>query len=295
MKTIVKISLASVLTAWALAVNSFGDVTSFPELLSGKTVPLTLKMKDLNDEWRRINVGPVASSAGGVSAIYSAMLGGAAGGGVYYTKGQTVTIGGEAYLIAYHATAKATDPASLQQLMRGGQMPEAEKPTAQTSLALSLLNMRLTGSFNDIRPFNFDFETTGSESALATEDEKRVQETNSASLTNLRKLGTALLTYERERKVLPLFDDARTAQEELVLYVSGKEVFLQPETKKPYQPNPALSGKKRADFDKPAETVVLYEATASADGTRGVLFLDGHVERCPEAKWKRLKQDARLP
>lgn len=295
MKRIVRIPIAMLLAACALAANSFGDVTSFAELLSGKTIPLALKLKDLNDEWRRINVGPVSSSAGGVSAIYSAMLGGMAGGGVYYTKGQTVTIGGETYLIAYHALAKTADPVALQQLMRGGQMPEAEKPTAQTGLALSLLNLRLTGSFNDIRPFNFDFETTGNESALATEDEKRAQEINSASLTNLRKLGTAVLTYERERKLLPLLNDTRIAQEELVLYVSGKEVFIQPETKKPYQPNRALSGKKSADFDKPAETVVFYEATASADGTRGVLFLDGHVERCPEAKWKRLKQDAQLP
>jgi hypothetical protein len=174
-------------------------------------------------------------------------------------------------------------------------MPEPEKLTAQTTLSLSLLNLRTTGSFNDIRPVNLEFETTGNEAALATDDEKRAQEIGDASLVNLRKLGTALLTYERERKVLPLLTDVRTAQEELVLYVSSKDVFVQPDTKKPYQPNPSLSGKKLADIAKPEKTVVFYEATAASDGTRGALFLDGHADRVPERNWKRAKQDSQIP
>jgi hypothetical protein len=289
-----KIQVAAMLMTLTLTGTVLGQGMSFQELLSGKTVPLTLKLKDLNDEWRRINLGGSSGGAGAL-AIYSAMFGGGLGGGVYYTKGQTVTVGGETYLVAYRAQTKSPDMASMQQLMRSGQMPEPEKPTAQTTLSLSLLNLRTTGSFNDIRPFNLEFELTGNETALATEGEKRAQEVNDASLSNLRKLGTALLTYERDRKVLPLLTDVRTAQEELVLYVSSKDVFAQPETKKPYQPNPSLSGKKLADIAKPEKTVVFYEATASPDGTRGVLFLDGHADRIPENNWKRIKQDSQFP
>ena len=32
----------------------------------------------------------------------------------------------------------------------------------------------------------------------------------------------------------------------------------------------------------------LYEPNAAPDGTRGVLFLDGHVARLLEAEWERL-------
>lgn len=283
------------MTILACAPAGFGQGTSFEELISGKNIPLSLKLKDLNNDWRRVSVGAPAPSAGGVSAVYSAMFGGMLGGGTYYTKGQTMIVGGETYLVAYRAQIKPPDTANLQALMRSGQMPEPEKPNAQTSLALSLLNLRTTGSLNDIRPFSLEFEMTGNEAALATEDEKRILQSNEASLANLRKLGTAVMTYERERKVLPLLTDARTAQEELVLYLSSKDVFVQPESKKPYQPNPSLSGKKLADVASPEKTVVIFEAAPSADGTRGALFLDGHAERVPETNWKRVKQDSRIP
>ena len=80
-----------------------------------------------------------------------------------------------------------------------------------------------------------------------------------------------------------------------MLYVSNKSIFAHPESKEPYQPNPVLSGKRLLDISKPEQTVVFYEASAATDGTRGVLYLDGHVERVAEVVWPRLKQASRAP
>ena len=62
------------------------DGPQFP-LLDGKTAPLTLKLKDLDSNWR------VFSASGGNS--YLDLIAGAmgAGGGKVFTKGETVTVG----------------------------------------------------------------------------------------------------------------------------------------------------------------------------------------------------------
>ena len=102
-------------------------------------------------------------------------------------------------------------------------------------------------------PFNLEAEISGVE-APAAEDDKGQQESNEASLKNLRLIGTALLTYVTERKVLPVMTDAKAVREELVLYLRSPEVLVQPSTKTAYQPNSILSGRKPSDFDKPEKT-----------------------------------------
>jgi hypothetical protein len=45
----------------------------------------------------------------------------------------------------------------------------------------------------------------------------------------------------------------------------------------------------------PFETVVLYEARPAADGTRGLMFSDGHAKRVTEAEWPELKRISKIP
>ncbi len=289
---------------WLMVLIALAGVTgpaiaqtmTFAEAFSGKQFPLMLRLQDLDESWRRVTL---SAGVEGISAatMYRAMLTGSFSPGVYYTKGQTVMLGGENYLVAYRAQSKQmADAQVLAQAMRGGGTPpEPEKPTAQTTLCLALLNVRTTGSFNDIRAFNLDAELTGGEAGPVTEEDRRAKETGEASLKNLRKLGTAVLTYERERRVLPLLTDAKTAQEELILYVSQRDVFSQPDTKKAYTANPTLSGRKLADIANPERTAVFFEAAAGGDGLRSVLFVDGHADRVTEPQWKRIKQDSGLP
>jgi hypothetical protein len=58
----------------------------------------------------------------------------------YYTKGETVTVGSETYMIAYHFH------------------PTLDKITAVAELTLSLLNLRTIGSLNNIHEFNLEQE-----------------------------------------------------------------------------------------------------------------------------------------
>lgn len=292
MKRILILGLALGLAPLAPA----AEPATFEQLLAGKEYPLSLKFKDLDGNWRRFSANAGADAANVVRAMYGAAAG---GGNLFYTKGQTVSVGGETYLVAYRVQTKAMDMAGIQvamqaAMMRGGQPPEPEKPTAMTSLALTLLNLRSTGSLADIRAFNLEAEITGTE-APSGEEDKHAQEVNDATIKNLRQIGTALLTYVGERKVLPVLTDAKAAQNELVLYLRSKDVFNQPGTQKPYQPNAALSGKKPSEFEKPDRVAVFYEPAASADGLRACLFLDGHAERVAEQQWKKIKELSQIP
>jgi len=286
--------LRALLLLALLAGPAAAQPLTLAEALSGKTLPLTLKLKDLDETWRRLSVGEGGAALNPLAAIYGARAGALMSAGVYYTRGQTVAIGGENYLVAYTAQTKPLDVSKLSALLRSGQPAEPDRPTVQTTLALALLNLRTVGSLTDIRPFNLDYELTGNEAAAATAEEKRLQELSDASAKNLRKLAAAVNTYAGERKVLPLLTDARTAEQELVLYAGAPDVFVQPQTKQPYQPNPALSGRKPADFQNADQVVLFYENAPAADGARCVLFLDGHVDRLIEQQWKRLKEAAHL-
>ncbi len=278
------------LLALATTVSAREEPVSFKELLSGKTVPLTLKLKDLNGDWRRVSVGGATEAANPIRA-YTALLGLGAGGNSYYTKGDTVTIEGETYFIAYRVQTKLMDYAAL---MRGGmrpdQMPKPEPPTPDSLLTLSLVHLRDAGSLNDIRPFDLETELTGGDTSPAALEEAREKAAQATGLQNLRAIGVALLAYARDGdKSLPPMQDAAAAKKALQPYTKDDSVFTPPS-----QPNPSLSGKKLANFPKPEETVAFYENKPTND-TRGVLFLDGHTERIAETKWPALKKISNIP
>jgi prepilin-type processing-associated H-X9-DG protein len=41
--------------------------------------------------------------------------------------------------------------------------------------------------------------------------------------------------------------------------------------------------------------VVFYEPNPAADGTRGVVYLDGHVSRVKAEDWARVKKQSKIP
>jgi hypothetical protein len=109
-------------------------------------------------------------------------------------------------------------------------------------------------------------------------------------------LGLAVLMYAQDyNDTLPPMKDAITVQTALFPYVKNTMLFAHPSTHEPYLPNPALSGKRISQIRHPSQMVVLYEPSPEADGTRGVLFLDGRARRIPEAAWPRLKQTSKIP
>ncbi len=77
-------------------------------------------------------------------------------------------------------------------------------------------------------------------------------------------------------------------------YVGDERLFANPETALPYRWNEILSGKKPAHIINLQSFAVFFEQFPSRDGTRGVLFLDGHVERVIPAHWLRIAKASKL-
>ena len=116
--------------------------STLPDVLSGTRFPLSLRFRDLDAAWRRVVVGgqtpPAAGQAPGAGEV-----------GVYYTRGETVAVGAETYLVAYRQ-----DPATRARPAGGA----APRRTLDTLLLLSLLNLRTSGDLHDIRPVNVQRE-----------------------------------------------------------------------------------------------------------------------------------------
>jgi hypothetical protein len=90
---------------------------------------------------------------------------------VYFTQGKTVTVNNETYVIAYRVNSQGEE-VKLQTMLENVfsmATPDCanltEKLTPETSLTLSLLNLRTIGSLNNIRPVNREEELTAAKKA----------------------------------------------------------------------------------------------------------------------------------
>lgn len=193
----------AVCAAIVLAGPAMGQAADLQQLLSGKDVPNSMKLIQLNADWKRVTIRTTDNAGGGLGDMMSqlmqagmmseanknkskddamgamlgmSMLGGLFGGGdkepVYYTLGQTVTIGGETFLVAYQR--EQTAPNFMQMAMEasaGGKEPDMtklasqNKLTADSPLSLALINMKSVSTLSKIRPFNMAQEIAESEKA----------------------------------------------------------------------------------------------------------------------------------
>jgi prepilin-type processing-associated H-X9-DG protein len=266
------------------------DSATLQDILSGKQVPLALKLKDLDGNWRRVRI-TASSDTGAFLGMYAQLMGGA-GAGVYYTKGDVVVLAGLTYVIAYQHPSKPVDTMAL---MRGGTPPEPETLTPETPLTLALIQLRTASTLGDIRPFNLDqeiAERAGLQKAVEGAHDGSV---NAASVSNLKQigLGLAMCADDHDGK-LPNMSDPQSMKKALTKYITSENVFVHPKTGKPYQPNPSMSGKEWQETNT-VDAVLVYEPDPAQDGTRAVLFGDGHVERVNETKWLGLKKTSNIP
>lgn len=169
-----------------LTVPGLGQpVSDLGALLSGKTHPLALKLKELDADWRRVTVQGSANVTGNVSVnvsgnTYSSsannpssashsqnnFVGALPNSRGYVTKGQTVVANGKTYLVAYHLPAFGLDIGALLQALAAKTSPAAAVLNADTSLPLSLLDLQSVGSLDDVRLFDAQAEIAESEKAL---------------------------------------------------------------------------------------------------------------------------------
>jgi prepilin-type processing-associated H-X9-DG protein len=241
---------------------------TFADLIAGKAAALTIKAKALGPGWIRLRTGS-QPGMDDISRAFSAMLGGA-GLGVYYTKGQTVTLEGEKFLVAYSMPLPPNEG-------EPGERLKVEPLTENSDLMLSLLKVKTLGSLLDIAPVDAGKEiktaAAAAEQALIT-----------TSTNNMRQLVTAVLMFSQDHdELMPTANEWNE-----VLKMIPTEARTQPRFNVPYAYNTAVAGFALGEFDDPTGTVVAYEANAWTNGKVVVGFLDGHVEVVPTDRLKAL-------
>ena len=123
-----------------------------------------------------------------------------------------------------------------------------------------------------------------------------LQERNAASQKNLHLIGLAMIAYAQDHNgTLPPAQTPGIARKVLTFYAGSDKIWVRPDNGQAYLPNAKMSGRKTAHIANTDEWVAFYEANASADGTRGVVFLDGTVARITAADWPRYKKASKLP
>lgn len=247
-------------------------------LLSNTDIPLTIRLKDLDSRWRRFRI--ISSSS---NAQLGLLMGGAGmDDTVHYTRGQTVEMGGVTYLIAYRVPSQI-DPRAVN--WRGhGEPPRPRTPADTTEMSLSLLNLRTVGGMGDLRPFN------------PARDMVNTEQANAASLRTLTLLGKGLARYVKARGVMPGLTNPVPWDANRVFYpyISDERLYQNPSTGDMYRYNTILVGKKTSHISDFKTMAVFYEGESGADGTRGVLFLDGHAERLNAERWKVIKRVSKI-
>jgi hypothetical protein len=160
---------------------------SLEALLSGGGPAAPRTLRDLSGGgYQRVRItltGVKEEGGGGIGGLLGGLLGGEMGGAmgsmmnsavggvatagenVYYTRGQTVVVGPETFLVAYRPRT-GTDsggPANLLLMMKADKPPAPPKPmTAEMPVSFALLNLRAVASFTDVHPFDLQAELAAS-------------------------------------------------------------------------------------------------------------------------------------
>jgi hypothetical protein len=304
-----KIATLFALTASIVTYSLPTPAEDLQSILSGNKIPLSVKFQDLDSNWRQISVSGVFEF-GDLMRAYSSLFGISNSSGIYYTKGETIEIADKTYVIAYRIQSNAQN-ISFQKLIEStvgtfGTTTQCNEETLgkkllspDTGLVLSLLNVETIGSLNDIRPFDFKQEQAAAQQvfdeAMANCNKAQLDSINAQVSTHLYYLNQALTTYASTNSgMLPKTIDAATVESELNGYIVDTAYFYHPVTQEAYQPNTSLSNKKLADITNSEEIVSFYEKTPAADGTIGIVYLNGVTTRVKAEEWTKIKQSSQI-
>jgi len=284
-----------------------GQAVDIGQLLSGKTVPLTLTLKDLGPDWRMFGV---KSEGGDYTKLMATMMGGSTSD--LFTRGATISAGNDVYLIAYKPRSK---PIDYSKIMSSGGMPSATPLSATTVLELSLLNLHTVGGLEDIRPFDLKAELAASaqasttinniysraKTAVKTVDAGAGSTSTSTSESRLKQMALCAIMYVQDNNERFPADLGNPSAIKKALSPYSKaqslpnSVFVQVETGKPFRANPWLSRKADASVDNPAQMILFYEPTPDSSGRRYVAYADGHVKQITASQWTTQKTASHIP
>ena len=299
----------------ALSAAIVGETTSpIERALSGRSIALSLQASALDAQWRRFKPG-ASPEMDALMRMQGAPGGMDLGANEFVTRGDTLVAGGETYLIAYRRKADPEAMAAAMDRFRRHLPDDGTGPLetddgfmrmrSSDTLLLCLLNTRSMGDLNDIRAFAPKIDIVSD----AQFNKADAAGANAQSTSNLKQIGLGLLQYTQDydeklppmrsaQSMAEIENSARqqrpsgklsTVQQVVYPYVRNSQIFAHPTTRQLYRPNLNLSGRGLAEVNEPARTVAFYEAAPANDGTRAVLYLDGHVKRERETDWARIR------
>lgn len=286
-KSIFMVLLIGVLAVTAKAQT--GEPANLYEALQEQHISTQMKAQDLTADWHVITAGTtnlllaLTNSRDMPYQMY------------YYTNGKIFPFGKQRYLVVYHTR----DKADFRKRSESGDDQDKGFLLKDAVLELSLFPLNDTQSIHEVKQFDpqIDFLTP---ETVAQED----------SVSNLKQIGLALMMYTQDydEKIPPMvaarsaddiekdsasssITDRTTVQSRLLPYATNAQVFIQPQTHRPYLPNYKIS---RLGLDQiktpPYQTFAFYEDAPDPNGKRAVLYLDGHVARLEEAEFQRQRK-----
>ena len=201
---------------------------------------------------------------------------GAGGGDALYTRGATLKIGGELFLVGYRLPSQGLDFSALMAMgpgaLGGGppgakpKMPERKPVTPESELSVTLINLRAIGTISDIHPFDMAEAMKPPAPGLLDMMEKSKEKAQgSAASSNMKQIALAVMMYAQDYdQVLPPMADAEKFRKVILPYIKNHAVFTSPATGKPFRPNPRLSGRKLASLGNASSVVILYSGRPGA-------------------------------
>lgn len=261
---------------------------SFEQAVSGTDFPLQIAFGDMKNSWRRMQIS--GSDEDLLSHIYSSSNPRNFQPQIFYTRGQSIEINGEPFLVAYKLAPSSDLVPSRDRFGNINNWPQVPQLlTLDTRLELALLNPRLISRFSAIRVLDVAQELRQNAAAVQSARLELARTINQASLNNLQQIGQQLRNYTQSTGKLPSLQTSAAAQKDLQRFgFSSPSPFQHPSTGKSYATNAALSGKTIKQISDPSRVVVFYETEVSPDDTRGVVFADGSASRIKESELARL-------
>lgn len=275
-----------------------GPGLTISRILSGNGPALSVKVKDFGPDWRVFTLLPPAQ--GGAQG-QADPTGGMMGDRVYYTRGQSLMVGRDTYLVAYQARSSSGGGNPWVAMFTPGSV------TRNSTLYLSLVNVSRSGGLSGIRQFDIksiperqeladasDTVQAGDSNIIeVTRDGKTITTSDiqpSGRVTGdderLKALGVAVRKYAwAHRDRLPAMATPERAMRALRPYAGARSVFRQVVADLPYVPNATLSGKKLSHIASPGKVIVYYGRKPDTCGCHHALFADGSAHEILPGDW----------
>ena len=257
------------------------------DVLNKGVYPLTVQLCEL-EGWKCFTLTDAGAPAEATRTAEAKTFPGT----LFFTRGEMLALGNEFLLVAYRLPAQAIDITAAKAIRA---MQPEDQTNPETELVISLLNLH-TINMLDIRPAEAGWlQMLGDNEKL---EQLRAEARRVTSMNNLRQLIVSLQIWiVKNNDTFPptgSIDDVKKALLRNTPELT-KMIWVDPVTRKPYQYNPSMAGKTVNDFRGKEHSIVVFYSNEYPDGTRTVVFFDGHAENVPPERWEELKELSGIP